>query len=180
VQDPAAVARLADRAQTRLRRRSRALDDVVDRLATLIRLIRAWARGEYRDVSTQAIVAVVAAVLYFVVPLDLVPDFLLHVGLVDDIAVISWVFDQVRGELDAFRRWEADEAVARAAPKAPADDAGRRGDAGAERADRDGATGAVTDDRTEAKEAAGRDPDRRRTIGSEPGGNGENGREDAR
>lgn len=76
-------------------------DDVV----LLGRLAAAWWRGEYRGISRQALLAVVAALIYFVSPLDAVPDWLFAVGFLDDIAVLAWVMKTWRGELDVFRGW---------------------------------------------------------------------------
>ena len=53
----------------------------------------------------QALLAVVAALVYFVMPLDLVPDWLLGVGLLDDLAVLAWVLRTWEDELDAYRTW---------------------------------------------------------------------------
>ncbi len=65
----------------------------------------AWWRGEYRQISPKALVTIVAGLLYFVSPLDAIPDWLLGVGLLDDIAVLGWVLKTVSDELDAFRAW---------------------------------------------------------------------------
>jgi uncharacterized membrane protein YkvA (DUF1232 family) len=54
---------------------------------------------------------VAAAVAYFVVPFDAVPDFLFGWGLVDDAAVISYVAAQIAGELAAFARWQEAQAA---------------------------------------------------------------------
>lgn len=113
--DPEAVRRLGRDALDRVVTRAPRLGGVVEDLRALIRLMTAWARGEYREVPTATVLLVIAAVLYFVVPVDLIPDVLVGVGLVDDVAVIGWVTRRIRGELDAFRRWEA----ARSGPSAP-------------------------------------------------------------
>jgi uncharacterized membrane protein YkvA (DUF1232 family) len=84
--------------------------DLWDSLMTFLRLIRAYATGEYREVSWQSLTLIVAAILYFVIPLDLIPDFLVGVGYVDDVAVVAWVISVVSSELEAFRRWEASRA----------------------------------------------------------------------
>ena len=42
----------------------------------------------------------------FVSPIDAIVDVIPVLGLVDDAAVLAWVFRQVRWELDAFREWE--------------------------------------------------------------------------
>ena len=51
-------------------------------------------------------VTVAAAIVYFVVPFDGVPDFLFGWGLVDDAAVISYVVAQLSSELEAFAVWQ--------------------------------------------------------------------------
>lgn len=68
-------------------------------------LCTAWWRGEYRAVSRQALLAVVAALLYFVTPLDAIPDWLPGIGMLDDLAVLAWVMRTWQGELAAFRAW---------------------------------------------------------------------------
>jgi uncharacterized membrane protein YkvA (DUF1232 family) len=98
---------LGAEALDRMEERAPRLGDAIGELRTLVRLIGAWSRAEYREVPRASLVLVAAAVLYFVVPLDVIPDFLFGVGLVDDIAVIGWVVRQVRRDLDAFRAWEA-------------------------------------------------------------------------
>lgn len=65
----------------------------------------AWWRGEYRAISSQALLAVVAALLYFVTPLDALPDWLPMVGFIDDLAVLAWVLRTWSDELAAYRAW---------------------------------------------------------------------------
>lgn len=68
-------------------------------------MVRAYVKGEYRDLSAETLVLIVAALLYLVSPLDLIPD-MLPGGFVDDAAVIAFVISMVRDELEGFRRWE--------------------------------------------------------------------------
>src|SRR5215204_6021873 len=44
-----------------------------DALLAMFRLIRAFATGEYRLVPKESLIAIVAAVIYFVSPIDLIP-----------------------------------------------------------------------------------------------------------
>ena len=78
---------------------------VGEQLGLLIDLLKAYIAGDYRDISTQAIASVVGAIIYFVVPLDGVPDFLFGWGFVDDAAVISYVIAQSSTELESFKQW---------------------------------------------------------------------------
>ena len=76
-------------------------------LRLLISLLQAYYRGEYTDVSKRTLVTIAAGVLYFLMPLDVIPDFLLGLGLADDAAVIGYVIAAVRGEIDAYRTYLA-------------------------------------------------------------------------
>ncbi len=78
---------------------------VRDDLNLLLGLCAAWWRGEYRAVGRQALLSVVAALLYFLTPLDMVPDWLPGAGLLDDLAVLAWVMRTWAAELDAYRAW---------------------------------------------------------------------------
>lgn len=77
-----------------------------DRFFVLGRLIKAYALGQYRDVPWKTILLIVAAVIYFVNPLDLVPDIVPLTGLTDDFAVLLWVYNSVSNEIARFIEWE--------------------------------------------------------------------------
>jgi uncharacterized membrane protein YkvA (DUF1232 family) len=97
-----------------------ALRGVREDVNTLIELVRAWARGEYRDVPLKSVVTIVAGMLYFVVPLDFIPDFIFGLGLLDDITVLTWVVSVVRDEIDRFRRRPIEGEVIRRSGEADA------------------------------------------------------------
>ncbi|MCG6870746.1 MAG: DUF1232 domain-containing protein [Gammaproteobacteria bacterium] len=75
-------------------------------LGTLIRLVRAAGSGRYRQLPWRSLVLASAAILYFVNPLDLVPDWLHMVGFLDDATVIGLVVSALAEELARFRAWE--------------------------------------------------------------------------
>ena len=72
---------------------------------SLVRMIQAWARGQYREVPWKSLIAAVGGVIYFVNPFDLIPDFLV-VGLLDDALVLGWVLSMVQTDLNKFLLWE--------------------------------------------------------------------------
>ena len=82
------------------------LSEVKEQLQRLIALLKAYVSGDYREVSTQTMITVAAAIVYFVVPFDGIPDFLFGWGLIDDAAVISYVVAQLSSELEAFAVWQ--------------------------------------------------------------------------
>ena len=73
---------------------------------TLVRLVRRYASGEYRQVSTTTIVSGLAVLLYVLSPIDLIPDFIPVVGFLDDLSLISWFVVKFQGEITKFREWE--------------------------------------------------------------------------
>ena len=75
-------------------------------LAASWRLVRAYLSGEYRAVRLRSVLAVIGGLLYFVSPVDLIPDVFMLLGFTDDAIVLSLVFGVVRQELAGFRAWE--------------------------------------------------------------------------
>lgn len=82
------------------------LSDVWDNLQALLRFIGAYFNGTYRKVGFETIVLALGGVIYFVLPADLVPDVLVGIGLLDDAAVLGFVLNALRQELDRFKVWE--------------------------------------------------------------------------
>jgi uncharacterized membrane protein YkvA (DUF1232 family) len=74
-------------------------------LKALARMLRAWAGGRYREVPWRSLMAALAALIYFVNPFDLVPDFLI-VGLADDALFVGWVLASIQTDLSNFLLWE--------------------------------------------------------------------------
>ena len=75
-------------------------------LMAMIRLIRDYTRAEYRDVSESNLVTIIAALIYFVSPFDVIPDWVPILGHIDDAFVVSLALKTVRGDLDTFMAWE--------------------------------------------------------------------------
>jgi uncharacterized membrane protein YkvA (DUF1232 family) len=111
VRDPEKSKRLLDEAWRKANgkeARKGPLTDVWGNLTALLRLFRAYIRREYVKIPWSSIVVIVAAIIYFVSPIDLIPDFLPAAGFIDDAAVIAFVLGQIKSELDAFLAWERD------------------------------------------------------------------------
>jgi uncharacterized membrane protein YkvA (DUF1232 family) len=104
--DPKQTAKLVAQAREKLSESRDRLEESVDELESLIRLIQAYAKADYRDVPWTTVVAAAAAVIYFVNPLDLIPDVVPGIGYVDDVTVVLFVLSAIRRDVDAFERWE--------------------------------------------------------------------------
>lgn len=106
VRNPKELLRLLTLAERRLARVDAGrLTPVKKEVQTLLRLMRAYGEGRYRDLSAKNLGLAGLALFYLVSPLDVLPDFLPG-GFVDDAAVVGFIVKKIRDELAAFEAWE--------------------------------------------------------------------------
>jgi uncharacterized membrane protein YkvA (DUF1232 family) len=74
-------------------------------LQIFFRLLRAQIAGKF-SAPTDSLLMVVAAVIYFVSPFDLIPDSIPVLGLVDDASVLTFVARSNLTLITNFRKWE--------------------------------------------------------------------------
>ena len=84
---------------------------VKEKFFTLGRLLRAYAQGEYREIPWKSLLLIVAAILYFINPIDVIPDLMPLVGLTDDFAVLFMVYRAIGADIDKFLEWEKSKAI---------------------------------------------------------------------
>lgn len=78
------------------------------RLRAVPRMISAALQGRYAGLTAGRALALVAAALYVVSPVDLVPEALFGVfGLADDAMLVSWLASSLLGDTEAFLAWES-------------------------------------------------------------------------
>ena len=82
-----------------------------ERLFLIGRLLKAFALGRYRQIPIRSIALLIAAILYFLNPLDLIPDAIIGLGLTDDLAILTGVYNLVSVEIEKFRKWELEEGL---------------------------------------------------------------------
>lgn len=103
---PSSLRALIRRSQAQLRDNRSRIGSLRADLPRLIRLGAAIARGEYRQLPWRSIAFVAAGLLYFVTPFDLIPDFIVGTGFLDDAVVVAYVMKAVRDDLARFEDWE--------------------------------------------------------------------------
>jgi uncharacterized membrane protein YkvA (DUF1232 family) len=67
-------------------------------------LIKAYVAGSYTKLPLITLVKITAALVYFVMPFDFIPDFLPFIGFADDLAIVVWVGKAIKEELDDFEK----------------------------------------------------------------------------
>ncbi|HLA64778.1 MAG TPA: YkvA family protein [Rhodothermales bacterium] len=103
---PHRVSDITRRAARKLGRQRGALSGLRKDLPSFVRLARAWALGEYRAIPWRSAALIVGALLYFVSPLDALPDFIPIAGFLDDAAVVGYVVRAIGKDLKKFQKWE--------------------------------------------------------------------------
>ncbi|MFQ3171549.1 MAG: uncharacterized membrane protein YkvA (DUF1232 family) [Oleispira sp.] len=107
VGNPEKLNELIDNASIKANNKKGPLNAVWKQLMACFRLIKAYAKGSYREISWTSLVMIVASVIYFVMPVDLIPDFILFSGFLDDAALLGWTVKTFSSDIDAFVKWES-------------------------------------------------------------------------
>ncbi len=80
-------------------------------VSLLARMVKAYASGQYRQIPWQTLTKMVAVLIYFVSPIDFLPDILPVIGIADDIALVAWLIGSIQGDIEHFRHWEKSQNV---------------------------------------------------------------------
>jgi uncharacterized membrane protein YkvA (DUF1232 family) len=85
-------------------------DSKISRLAVnlrvMVRIIKAYANGSYREMPWKSLLAIVGGVVYFLMPVDLMPDFIPFTGYLDDFTVIMLLSGAFQQDIEDFLLWE--------------------------------------------------------------------------
>ena len=73
---------------------------------SMFSLIRVYWNGTYRQVPWKTIAAAAGALLYVMMPLDLIPDFIPVAGFLDDAGVIAACLKLVSDDLVTYEKWK--------------------------------------------------------------------------
>lgn len=82
-------------------------NELLNGVQMVIRMLRMQIKGEYRAFSAKSIFLLAFALLYFVIPTDLIPDFIPTLGFTDDISVIYYVINSLADDIALFKEWES-------------------------------------------------------------------------
>lgn len=90
----------------RVKSRAWALKRVTRALKWFMPMTRDVIRGGFRPVPWRAFGLMALALGYLIMPFDLIPDFLILVGILDDVIIVGWLLNRIDGHLDRYRLWK--------------------------------------------------------------------------
>ena len=80
-------------------------EDIQEDALDLFHLAKDAYKGVYKGLSKKNLLMIVAGILYLVNPLDLVPDFILGLGFLDDLGILTFVIGKLANEIELYRSW---------------------------------------------------------------------------
>lgn len=93
----------------RVEKKLRLIPRVGRRLSTIpvmISLVTHYYTKEYRHIPIGSIIAITSALIYFLSPIDIIPDFLPFIGFLDDAAVVATAWKLIDSDVKEYRKWQ--------------------------------------------------------------------------
>lgn len=106
INDGEKAADLLENARKKAGKKKGSLSKIWERVQLLFNLLDDWIKGRYKVIPTKSIIMIIVAVAYFVFPLDLMPDFIVGLGFIDDVAVLGFVIGQINRDLEDYEEWK--------------------------------------------------------------------------
>ena len=79
---------------------------LIQNLKLLLPLIRDYWKGAYRDVSIKSMVIFLVGLAYIISPIDLIPDYIIGLGQIDDAAVLGLSLYFLEKDLLKYKAWK--------------------------------------------------------------------------
>ena len=82
------------------------LEGVWAKLVLLFAVSKDYVNGSYTEIPKRSIVAILGGLVYFLSPIDVIPDFVPALGFIDDIYILNLVYRQVLKDLEKYKAWK--------------------------------------------------------------------------
>ena len=83
---------------------------VIKRMARALKwflpMTRDVIRGDFRPAPWRAFGYMLLALGYLILPFDLIPDFLILIGILDDAVIVGWLLNRIDRHMQAYREWK--------------------------------------------------------------------------
>jgi len=81
------------------------LKSALKNVRVLYALFKDTVNGKYKLPPT-SVAMIGGGLLYFILPADLIPDFIPVIGYLDDLAILTTIMNSLKNEINAYRIWK--------------------------------------------------------------------------
>lgn len=85
--------------------------DKLSKIPIMTSLVRSFVKKEYTDIAIGSIVAIISALVYFVSPIDIIPDSIPLIGYFDDALVVAACWKLVESDVEEYVKWRKDNGI---------------------------------------------------------------------
>lgn len=78
----------------------------ISNIRLVMRMIQSHFNGTYQSFSNKSLLMLIFSLVYFITPIDLIPDFIPALGFTDDISVLYFVLQSLASDIENYKRWE--------------------------------------------------------------------------
>lgn len=72
----------------------------------LISIVRSYWLKQYTKIPKRSIIAIISALLYFLSPIDVIPDWIPFLGHIDDALVVATCWKLVTKDIESYKKWK--------------------------------------------------------------------------
>ncbi|MCI4167065.1 YkvA family protein [Bacillus spizizenii] len=77
----------------------------IQHITVFFQMLRDWRNGDYPRSQVKTLFLLTAAILYIAMPLDVIPDAILGLGIIDDAAVLGLIWMLIKKEMSQYEKW---------------------------------------------------------------------------
>jgi len=100
---------LLDSAKQKAEKKQGPLHDAWEKIQLFFSVFDDWIKGRYKVIPFKSIAMITVGIIYFVIPTDIIPDFIFGLGFADDVAVLSFIIKQISKDLDDYKEWKQNQ-----------------------------------------------------------------------
>lgn len=82
----------------------------------ILRMVKAAKKGDYK-LDKKSVLIPSLAIIYILSPIDIIPDVLLGIGAIDDLAILAFAIPFIVKEVDKFLVWEEEQKLKNSSTK---------------------------------------------------------------
>ena len=79
---------------------------IFQNLKLLLSLVRDYWKGDYREVSIKSLIIFVLTSAYIISPVDLIPDYIIGFGQLDDLGILGLSLHFLEKDLLKYKEWK--------------------------------------------------------------------------